>query len=286
MEYVKPQRVVEAGKSHQFKTGRINVLNLAAQRGDADEVGRSLHQGCKPSLLGVSQPLLEGDRRLIGPGIEEQLLGPGWKCVANRACSEGCIATEPDGRGNHAQVAAAGYVGNDKFSPAAERGSFLLQLLLDALQVCRIQLRTAVSQFGDELVAVARQCNENEIGIQHRDQGGNNAGADLTHIIVLPAGRQCRERDQIADATPQLIETCRRLCPRHCLRLERLGGPVELDTFLLWFATPNWFSSSARGVRREEKAACVSYSDTSRHNLKASRRCCTDDQGCHAFRAR
>jgi hypothetical protein len=71
--------------------------------------------------------------------------------------------------------------GNHKSPPAAERGSFLLQLLLDALQVGWIQLRTAAGQFGDELVAVARQCNENEIGIQHRDQRGNNAGADLTH---------------------------------------------------------------------------------------------------------
>jgi hypothetical protein len=26
------------------------------------------------------------------------------------------------------------------------------------------------------------------------------------------------------------------------------GGPDELDTFLLWLATPNWFSSSAQGV--------------------------------------
>jgi hypothetical protein len=36
------------------------------------------------------------------------------------------------------------------------------------------------------------------------------------------------------------------------------GGQNELDTHLLWLATPNWFSSSARMFRREEKKQIAS----------------------------
>src|SRR3981189_2300054 len=119
--------MVEAGKSHQLKTGRINILNLTAERGDADEIGRSLHQCCKPSFLGVSQPLLEGDRRLISPGIQEQRLCSGWKRVSDRTRSKYCIATETDWCGHNVEAAADGWVGEDKFPSYAERCVFTLQ---------------------------------------------------------------------------------------------------------------------------------------------------------------
>jgi hypothetical protein len=70
IEHVKSQCVVEAVKSHQFQTCRIDILNLSCERGDADEIGRSLHQRREPSFLGVSEPLLERDRRLVSPGIQ------------------------------------------------------------------------------------------------------------------------------------------------------------------------------------------------------------------------
>ena len=43
IEHVEPQCIVEGVKSHQLKTRRINILNLTAERGDADEIGRPLH---------------------------------------------------------------------------------------------------------------------------------------------------------------------------------------------------------------------------------------------------
>src|ERR1700687_4282667 len=79
IKHVQPQCIVEGSKSQRFKTCRINIPNLTAERGDTDEIGRSLHQGCKSSLICVSQPLLEGNRRLICSGIQEQLLCFGWK---------------------------------------------------------------------------------------------------------------------------------------------------------------------------------------------------------------
>jgi hypothetical protein len=56
-------------------------------------------------------------------------------------------------------------------------------------------------------------------------------------------------RNQIADATSQLVGVCRPLRPRHYLRPE-LGsrGLDELDTYLAVLATPNWLSSHGDGV--------------------------------------
>src|SRR5258707_15252098 len=112
---MKPQCVIERGKPHRFKTGRIDILKLTAERSDADEIGRSMHQCRKSPFLGVSQPLLEGDRCLIGSGIQQQLLCSGWKRAAGRTCGEYRIAAESDWRGHDVQVAVAGYVGKDKF---------------------------------------------------------------------------------------------------------------------------------------------------------------------------
>ena len=40
---VKPLCLVEGSKSQRLKTRRIDILNLTAERGDTDEIGRSLH---------------------------------------------------------------------------------------------------------------------------------------------------------------------------------------------------------------------------------------------------
>jgi hypothetical protein len=120
IEHVKSQCVVETVKSHQFQTCRIDILNLSGERGDADEIGRSLHQHCEPSFLGVSEPVLERNRRLVGPGIQQQPLGSGRKSVPDGTCGKCGVAPEPDRRGHDVQVAAAGRVGNDKFLSAAE----------------------------------------------------------------------------------------------------------------------------------------------------------------------
>jgi hypothetical protein len=85
---VRPQGVVEGVKSHQLKTCRINILNLTVERCDANEIGCPLHDRRESSFLGVSQPLLKGDRRLIGPGIQQQLFRSGWKGVAKTACGK------------------------------------------------------------------------------------------------------------------------------------------------------------------------------------------------------
>jgi hypothetical protein len=66
---------------------------------------------------------------------------------------------------------------------------------------------------------MSRECNENEIGIQHRDQRGDDAAADLGHVIILPRRWQRRERDEIADATLHFVGR-KRLGPGHGLRLK------------------------------------------------------------------
>src|SRR3984893_18442433 len=117
-------------------------------------------------------------------------------------------------------------------------------------------------QFADQLIAVAGQCYENEIGVQYRDQCGDNAATDLAHVIILPSSRERRERDQIADATSQLVGVCRWLRPRHCLR-PGLGSRCldELDTYLAVLATLNWLSPHGNGMFAPKIRYCR------RHNL-------------------
>src|ERR1700694_4118509 len=79
IEHVEPQCMVEGVKSHQLKTCRINILNLTAERGDDKESGLSRQWRFNRSFFGVSQPLLESDRRLVSPGIQEEPLCSGWK---------------------------------------------------------------------------------------------------------------------------------------------------------------------------------------------------------------
>src|ERR1700742_1137567 len=125
IQHVKPQCVVEGVKSHQLKTCRINILNLTVEGRDANEIGCPLYNRREPSFLGVSQPLLKGDRRLVGSGIQQELFRSGGKGVAKTACSECGVATEPDWGGRHVQGAAA-CIANDKFLSAAEQRAFVL----------------------------------------------------------------------------------------------------------------------------------------------------------------
>ena len=124
--------------------------------------------------------------RLIGSGIQEQLLCSGWKRVSDRTCGKYGIATEPDWRGHNVQVAVA--VGKDKFLLAAECCVFTLQHRPHMVETFRRQI--TAGQLGDGLIAMAGECNENEIGIQHRNQRSDDAAADLAHIIILPSGRK------------------------------------------------------------------------------------------------
>src|ERR1700726_936966 len=247
IQHVKPQGVVEGVKSHQLKTRRINILNLTVEGRDANEIGCPLHDRREPSFLRVSQPLLKGDRRLIGSGIQQQPFRSGWKGVAKTACGKCGVATEPDWGGRHVQAAAAGCVAKDKFLSAAEQRAFPLQHRAHMFEGFGRQL--VVGQFADQLIALAGKCYENEIGVQYRAQCSDEAAADLAQVIIQPSSRERRERDQIADATSQLVGVCRRLRPRHCLRPE-LGSrcPDELDTCLAVLATPNWLSPHGDGV--------------------------------------
>ena len=114
IEHMKPQGIVEGGKPQQLKTCRIDILDLAAERGDADEVGRSLHDRRKSPFLSVSLPLLEGDRRLIGAGTQEEPFGPRGKRVAEGTGGQRRVAAESDRRRQDVQIAAIGCVGNNK----------------------------------------------------------------------------------------------------------------------------------------------------------------------------
>src|SRR5258705_12099056 len=97
----------------------------------------------------------------------------------------------------------------------------------------------AAGHLGEGLIALAWLCNENEIGIRHRDQRGDDAAADLAHIIILPSSRKRRERDEIANATPQLVK---RLRPRHGFRLELCSPAARMNMipFLRSWQRQNW----------------------------------------------
>ncbi len=86
------------------------------------------------------------------------------------------------------EVAVAGCVGTDKFLSAIERCVCTLQHLPHMVETFWRQI--AAGQLGDGLIAMAGECNENEIGIQHRDQRSDDAAADLAHITILPSGRK------------------------------------------------------------------------------------------------
>ena len=110
---MKPQCIIERAKSHQFKARQIDVFNLTCKRCDAHEIGRSLRQGCKPSLVGISRPLLKGNCRLICAGRQQQPLGFGRKRAARGACGKRGVAAQSDRRGCYVQVRAAGNIGNE-----------------------------------------------------------------------------------------------------------------------------------------------------------------------------
>jgi hypothetical protein len=82
---------------------------------------------------------------------------------------------------------------------------FTLQYRVHGLETCRIKPWIAAVEFDDELIARAWKRDKNKIGVQDRDQCGKNAVTDLARIVVLPRRGKCRERDEAADARPQLI---------------------------------------------------------------------------------
>jgi hypothetical protein len=126
------------------------------------------------------------------------------------------------------QVFAAGCAGDGEFPLDAKRCFFTLQYRAHGLETCRIKPWIAAVEFDDELIARAWKRDENKIGVQDRDQCGKNAVTDLARIVVLPRCGKCRERDETADAPPQLILVCNWLQPRHYRRLDvhsqRPGG--------------------------------------------------------------
>jgi hypothetical protein len=181
----------------------------------ADEIVRSLHQRCKSPFVGVSQPLSEGNRRLIDAGVQKQLFGLGWKRVADRAGGKYCIAAKPD---QCVQVASGRRVRDDKFPLFVGRCGLALRLelqhRLDTVQACRIQPRIDAGQ-PVEPIAVAEQRDENKIGVHHPVQRSHKAVADLVHIIILPGGRKRGGRDEIAQAALQVVGIYSWLGPRH-----------------------------------------------------------------------
>ena len=80
---------------------------------------------------------------------------------------------------------AAGRIGDNELLFEAKRCFFLFQHGPHMVQASGIQVRFAADQFG-ELIALAGEYDENEIGGQHGDERGNNAVADLALIIVSP----------------------------------------------------------------------------------------------------
>ena len=126
---------------------------------------------------------------------------------------------------------------------------FLLQHRSHMFEACGIQLRTAAGQFGDELVAVAGECNENEIGIQHRDQRSDNAAADLAHVIILPCQPEAlrARRDRGCNVATRSEFAGGSVHGIACALSYVRGGPDEFDTCLLWLATPNWLPPHGAG---------------------------------------
>src|SRR5882757_4773859 len=93
---LEPNCIVEAGESNLLQAGWVDVLDLAGERGDPDKIGGSLHHCRKPFVLYLTKPLLEGDRRLISPGVQQQPFFFGRKCLSHRGSGQGRVDAETD----------------------------------------------------------------------------------------------------------------------------------------------------------------------------------------------
>ena len=72
--------------------------------------------------------------------------------------------------------------------------------------------------FNRWLVAQLRHRHIDDVGVEHRKHGGCHAVGDLPRVVVLPNGRQRRERNEIADATLKLVGLGKLFHPRHIVR--------------------------------------------------------------------
>ncbi len=148
-------------------------------------------------------PPLESDRRLVSGDAQQKPLGFAGKVGAAGASHKDRIAAKADGRAGEKKGALPK---RDCTCRLARR-----PVPQPSPQGCAdgaVRLGRDAAGPGDldaRLLAFAREGNANDLRVEHGEQGRGDAVGDLLRVVGFPDGRQRRQRNQVADAVPQLL---------------------------------------------------------------------------------